>query len=345
MQLKEAGYGHVLNEDKTRKKGLFCLSKQWIRNILDLRGWRSKGSYGDARKTPANSTQLGVDMVDRLACMILEYEILEDLVLNGDHTSAAITPNAGKTGSMKTLKTDEMIAANDTSVQQANDKRNTTVLVCSDAKGGMVASQWVVEGKTVASLPNSSKCAAISGYSQTRSGVNSKQRTAAAKAEERAEKAHAKDPSKPIRGPMPRQPTLCFTPVPCAAVPGLAKLVLFVLPQITGLMTSPPMQQWMMCMCHTSRRKFRHFTKRGSASPSFGEQCAVLVCDVWYGWLDADFHAHVRSKYPWLLLLFVPPFCTHLFQPADCGIIRAFKAALLRLYEEWAMAQVLEQLK
>ena len=165
--VKEAGYRHVLNEDKTCKKGLFCLSKEWIRQVLDLWGWCSKGSYGDAQKTPANSTQLGIDMVDCLACMPLECDIPKELVLNGDHMSATMTPNAGKTGSTKTLKTDEMIADGDTCVQQANDKHNTTILVCSNAKGGMVASEWVVEGKSVASLSNSSKCAAISGYSQT----------------------------------------------------------------------------------------------------------------------------------------------------------------------------------
>lgn len=92
------------------------------------------------------------------------------------------------------------------------------------------------------------------------------------------------------------------------------------------------------------KKKVQALHKEGKCKPSV-EQHAVLVCGVWYGWLDADFRAHVRSKYPWLLLLFVPPSCTHLFQPADCGIIRAFKAAILRLYEEWAMAQVLEQLK
>ena len=42
--VKAAGVGNKLNEDKTRRRGLFCLSKEYIRTILDLRGWRAKGN-------------------------------------------------------------------------------------------------------------------------------------------------------------------------------------------------------------------------------------------------------------------------------------------------------------
>ena len=225
--VKAAGFGNKLNEDKTRRRGLFCLSKEYIRTILDLRGWRAKGntclsfasclqktltsdftgSYGDSRKAPANALQLGVDMVDRLACMVMKFNIPKELVLNADHTNMAMTPNAGKTGSSKTLKTKEMVDSNDTSVQNANDKRNTTALVCSTAACGMVGTQWIVQGKTASALPQPV------GYTETRRGLNSK----ASKDAEKRGKPGVGDKSACFKPhypgvSKPSVPSMCVTP-------------------------------------------------------------------------------------------------------------------------------------
>ena len=77
-----------------------------------------------------------------------------------------------KSGTLKTLKTPEMVAANDTAVQDANDKRQLTALVSAAASGAVLEAQLVVEGKTAESLP---QFAAPFRWQQTHSGINDKQ--------------------------------------------------------------------------------------------------------------------------------------------------------------------------
>ena len=55
--------------------------------------------------------------------------------MNVDHTGLTFTPNAGKTGSRKAMKTSEMVESGDTSVSAANDKRQSTGVFAVAADG------------------------------------------------------------------------------------------------------------------------------------------------------------------------------------------------------------------
>jgi len=76
----------------------------------------------------------------------------------------------------------------------------------------------------------------------------------------------------------------------------------------------------------------------------FGVQVAVLVFDVWYGWIDHGFRAWLKKEYAWIKLLYVPPACTPIGQPMDAGIIAKMKAQLRASFGKWALDSTWNQL-
>ena len=58
---------------------------------------------------------------------------------------------------------------------------------------------------------------------------------------------------------------------------------------------------------------------------------AVLILDLWWGWISPVFKAYVRQHYPWVHLVYVPGRCTPWAQPADRGFITRLKALQKRL--------------
>ena len=71
----------------------------------------------------------------------------------------------------------------------------------------------------------------------------------------------------------------------------------------------------------------------------------MLILDVWWGWLHPNFRAHIRSHYPWIILIFCPAACTPVFQPCNLGVIRTLKACVLWLCEICAAEEVVRQLQ
>ena len=87
-------------------------------------------------------------------------------------------------------------------------------------------------------------------------------------------------------------------------------------------------------------------SKMGSSGCKvFGVRRAILLVDVWYSWLEADFREWLPVTYPRILLVFMPARCTHKFQPCDLGVIRACKAKMLQHYEQWAVKIVMAALQ
>jgi hypothetical protein len=53
---------------------------------------------------------------------------------------------------------------------------------------------------------------------------------------------------------------------------------------------------------------------------------AILILDLWWGWIDPDFRDWIKAEYPWLHLLYIPGSCTPWIQPCDRGFIALIKA-------------------
>jgi hypothetical protein len=77
---------------------------------------------------------------------------------------------------------------------------------------------------------------------------------------------------------------------------------------------------------------------KGAAVKPHGEQVVVLAVDAWWGWLSTRFRTHVKVKYPWIRLVFVPGRTTSEFQPMDQGIIIMIKALIRAAFAAWVAA-------
>lgn len=49
-------------------------------------------------------------------------------------------------------------------------------------------------------------------------------------------------------------------------------------------------------------------------------QCCVWQLDVWSVHISVSFREWMATEYPWIILDYVPPGCTGLFQPCDVGM-------------------------
>eukprot|EP00732_Lithocolla_globosa_P002205 Lithocolla_globosa_v1_NODE_1379_length_2620_cov_34.296686.p6 type:complete len:103 gc:universal NODE_1379_length_2620_cov_34.296686:1868-2176(+) len=74
------------------------------------------------------------------------------------------------------------------------------------------------------------------------------------------------------------------------------------------------------------------------------DRAAILIIDVWWGWLDQEFRDHVKTNYPWLKLIYVPADCTPVAQPVDLGLAAWLKARLRKFYGIWVAGVVRDQI-
>ena len=70
----------------------------------------------------------------------------------------------------------------------------------------------------------------------------------------------------------------------------------------------------------------------------------ILVLDVWAVHKSEEFRRFLRTKHPRIHLVFVPPNCTSKLQVADVVLQRPFKHGITTRFNEWACAQVIEQI-
>lgn len=178
----------------------------------------------------------------------------------------------GKTGSSKTLKTDDMVAVNDTSVENANDKRQLTALVSAAADGTMLPAQLVLEGttqlneaflchvhctciywylilagKTAESLPQFP----LLKWRETHSGVNDKQRRT------------ANNP----------QASRCFVPAANVVIPG-----------VESCCVTPNHWSDDVTSIGALEDIYVPYFKKTVPPDMFGIQICILIIDVWWGW-------------------------------------------------------------
>jgi len=312
------GHGDKLRstDPDVQKQGHFCCSLTYIREITGLRGWRSKGSYGDSRKLPENHADLGRDFVHRLACLVRRYGIPPALVGNWDHTGIMFTPNAGKTGSTKTLKTKEMVESNDTSVAGAGDKRQATAVFGATADFQLTDFQVVVEGKTSQSLPSFRGAVR---WIQTGFGIPEKLR-----------KLYKKP-----------QNTRCFVPDPPGSIPGIGSACVTSSHWSDNITSKAIVRDIIVPFF---RKRIHALRAGGIACLPFGVQVCICVWDLWWGWLNDEFRCWVRAEFKWLFIVFCPPNCTPVYQPCDLGVIKTGKTLICGMYERLAAMEVTSQL-
>jgi hypothetical protein len=70
----------------------------------------------------------------------------------------------------------------------------------------------------------------------------------------------------------------------------------------------------------------------------------ILVLDVWAVHKSEEFRRFLRTKHPRIHLVFVPPNCTSKLQVADVALQRPFKHGITKRFNEWACAQVVQQI-
>jgi hypothetical protein len=71
----------------------------------------------------------------------------------------------------------------------------------------------------------------------------------------------------------------------------------------------------------------------------------VLVLDVWAVHKSEEFRLFLRSKFPRIHLVFVPPNCTSQLQVADVVLQRPFKHGLRQSFNVWAAQIIREQIE
>lgn len=70
----------------------------------------------------------------------------------------------------------------------------------------------------------------------------------------------------------------------------------------------------------------------------------ILVLDVWSVHKSEEFRLFLRSKYPRIHLVYIPPNCTSKLQVADVVLQRPFKHVITQQFNQWAGANIAEQI-
>lgn len=68
-------------------------------------------------------------------------------------------------------------------------------------------------------------------------------------------------------------------------------------------------------------------------------QKALYIIDCWPVHISADFRHWMKTEYPWILVLYVPPSCTGKLQPQDKFYQKPFKHAVMASFCEWQMGR------
>ena len=311
------GFGAVIATERGR--GRFCASRRWICDIAREHGWTWVAPCSDSRKLPPDAEALCWAMVLRVAYFVYEHKLLPELVWNYDHTGLNFMPGRGKM-----WISEEQKKANDKSLQGLGDKRQYTLLAGSNLAGHLGPHQLVVDGSTPASCPK------IAGMRYEKSAARG------SFASGMLSRKSQNDPSLVATG--------CFVPV---AVSGPT-----IAPNVAILLCG------IMSVCATYNHWSNHVTsmafikdvfaptvkatiaqllldKPGCCLP-YGTQVVVLIVDVWWGWLNAEFRLFIKTYYPWIRLVYCPACCTPIGQPMDAGIIAMIKAFLRACYSNWA---------
>jgi hypothetical protein len=98
------------------------------------------------------------------------------------------------------------------------------------------------------------------------------------------------------------------------------------------------MQQWITeVLIPYSERKIAHHTLSHDAH-------IVLLLDVWSVHISEEFRRFLRTHYPRVHLVFIPPNCTSHLQVADVILQRSFKHGLRQQFNLWAANIVQEQI-
>ena len=247
--------------------------------------------------------------------------------------------------------TKEQAKAKDKSVKGHGDKRQFTLLASTSAAGKMLKHQVVLEGSTARSLPDFS-VGHKKLYVKTRQAPNSKQRKEAA--------GKAKEPKQPKeaakKGKEPKEPAMSSCFVLNTFLSTASLLVVTAVTSVSNIAS----------FCVTPNHWSDDVTSRAyiedvavpyfkaeiealraqdeALSKPFGVQVCVLIVDCWYGWIDEGFKNFLKTKYPWIRLLFVPASCTPVAQPMDAGIIAKIKGKLRKLYGAWVVLLTRQQL-
>lgn len=203
--------------------------------------------------------------------------------------------------------TAEQAAAKDKSVQNHGDKRQFTCLASTAASGTFLKHQLVSQGKTSGCLPQFPGAV----YKPSYAGLDPKQ-----------------------------HPSACFT----------AKNSGEYATHFDGIGS--------MCCTHNHWSDditsiayikdvfvphVKHTCKE--LDLTFGEQRAILLLDMWWGWIDPKFKKFVLDEHPWIKLVYVPAACTPVGQPMDAGIIAMIKGLLRKYYGSWVVSLTRHQLE
>lgn len=288
-----------------KKRGKFCCGLDFVRGLMKDRGWRNVRPQGDTRKLPTGWAALRAQMVLRLAYFVFVHEIPRDLVINADHTGIMFTQVKGRMWITK-----EQAEAKDKSVKGHGDKRQFTLLATTSASGETLPHQVVVEGKTSKALPDFGQ-----KYKTSLDELNSKGFRA-----------------------------VCF--VLLTTVASVCNIASF-------CCTSNHWSDNVTSRAYVKDVAVPYFRRKilalraddPKACKPYGEQVCVLIVDCWWGWLDAAFKEWMKSKYPWIRLVFVPAACTPVAQPMDAGIIAKLKGKLRTLYGSWVCNLTQQQLR
>lgn len=317
-----SGHGHLLTEGR-KKRGIFCCGLDVVRGILKDHGCRCVRPASDTRKLPSGWGQKRWDMVLRLAWKVFEHKIPTALVVNADHTGVMFHQVKGRM-----WITEEMARQKDKSVKGHGDKRQFTLLASSAANGEVLPHQVIVTGKTARSLPS----VRDGKYKLSVNERNTKKRQ-----------------------------SVCFILVAAAisagkkaqAAAATALVTVQMVANIASFCTTA--NHWAddvtskayvkdVAVPYFKRTVEKLHRQDPQQCKPFGQQICILILDCWWGWLDAGFRGWVKTKFPWIQLIFVPAGCTPVAQPLDAGVIAKIKAILRRHYGRWVMSLVKQQL-
>jgi hypothetical protein len=194
-------------------------------------------------------------------------------------------------------------------VASGGDKRELTAVPCSSAAGRVCPMQVVVGGSTALSMAQK-----IGKYTPAR-----------------AAGGHLRDDYKGYGGQLDEK----TVPAELAVVPKWIKHFAGTSNHWSDLVTSIDILVYVLVPFLVAEK-----ARCGFAA----DKHAVLILDLWWGWISPVFKAYVREHYPWIHLVYVPGRCTPWAQPADRGLITRLKAYMRKYSAQLITDMVVHQL-